>query len=66
MSLKNVVCTTVDPAVKASVDPNTGIAHKAGICIGTVLPYENIPITVNGKLYQRYEQCQRCGQVFPG
>lgn len=66
MALKNTVCTTVDQAVKASVDPNTGIAHKAGVCIGQVIPYENTPITINGKSYPRYEKCQRCGQIFPG
>jgi len=48
---KNPACTTSEPG--------------GGKCPGTIVAVE-FPKIINGVLYNRYEYCQRCGQVFPG
>lgn len=69
MALKTTSCPTVDSAQKAVVDPNTGVAHAAALCPGQYIPYEGgdgLQFLINGKVYNRYEKCQRCGNIIPG
>ena len=69
MAIKNTACTTVDKTQTAKVDPNTGKTLTPGKCPGDIIPVEameGVRYTIAGKVYDRYEYCQRCGQIFPG
>lgn len=58
MARKNTVCTVLEPVTNAAKNPSP-------TCPGTIIPYE-FPISINGKVYPRYEKCLRCGQIYPG
>lgn len=69
MALKNTLCTTKDSAQPAIIDPNTGVARKAGVCPGQIIPiegFEGLEYVINGQTFSRYEKCQKCGQIYPG
>lgn len=66
MALKNLTCTTPEAWRPARIEVDAQKAIPPGVCGGTIIPYENTPITVLGVNYPRYEKCQRCGKVYPG
>ena len=69
MTLKNPLCTTVDKARKAMVDPNTGKQLTAGACPGDIIPlegFEGVGFVIKRVTYTRIEKCQLCGAIYPG
>ena len=62
MSRKNAVCVTPD-----TKSAGGNVANPT--CPGTIVRYETplaVPVVVNGVTYNSYEQCLRCGKVYPG